>query len=181
MLLFKKTCLILLAASCSFTMLDARLFGLSFTGRKAEQVENKRVEKRMWSQPGSPSLMDKSFPITEWNKHFSGLGAKRAPISMSEKGSKERFNVRVLDRKEMSFEMSRWNERMADLHQRAGIQMDDRAQIAADHHLYSMMLGDAREYRDLGDKLSLRDINRYQFRRNRASDEIPAQRAGSGE
>jgi hypothetical protein len=59
--------------------------------------------------------------------------------------------------------------------------MDDKAQIAADHKLYGMMMQDARQYRELGDKLSLRDINRYQFRRNRSSDEVPMQKAGSDE
>lgn len=159
----------------------AKIFGLDFVGRKADGVEDRRVEKKLWTRPEGSSLMQKSFPIKEWNKHFSGLGSKRAPIAMSEKGKKDRYKVDVLDRKTTKFEMSRWNERMADLHKRAKVQMDERAQIAADHELYSRMMQDAREYRDLADKLTLRDINRYQFRRNHASDEVPTQKAGDGE
>ncbi|MFU8848052.1 MAG: hypothetical protein ACNA77_04975 [Opitutales bacterium] len=158
---------------------NAKIFGLDFVGRKAERVEDKRVEKKLWSRPEGSSLTDKSFPIKEWNKHFSGLGSKRAPIAMSEKGKKDRYKVEILDRKTTQFEMSRWNERMADLHKRARVQMDDRAQIAADHHLYRRMMSDAREYRELGETLTLRDINRYQFRRNHSSDEVPVQKAGA--
>lgn len=157
----------------------AKLFGLDFVGRKADRVEEKRVEKKLWTRPEGSSLTEKSFPIKEWNKHFSGLGAKRAPITMSEKGKKERYKVEILDRKTTTFEMSRWNERMADLHKRAKVQMDQRAQIASDHQLYNRMMHDAREYRDLADTLTLRDINRYQFRRNRSSDEVPTQKAGA--
>lgn len=181
MIFFQRVALTFLAFLCGVSLLEADIFGLDFTGRKADRVEEKRVEKKMWSRPESSSFMDKSFPIKEWNKHFSGLGSKRAPITLSEKEKKKRFEVEMLDRKTIDFEMSRWNERMADLHQRAGIQMDDKAQIASDHRLYSMMMQDARQYQDLADKLSLRDINRYQFRRNRLSDEIPTQKAGSGE
>ena len=178
---FKRVLLTLGVSLCCVSLLEAGIFGLDFAGRKAERVGEKRVEKKLWSGPESSSLMDKSFPIKEWNKHFSSLGSKRAPISMDEKKKKERFEVKMLDRKTTDFEMSRWNERMADLHQQAGIQMDDKAQIATDQRLYDMMLQDARQYKELADKLSLRDINRYQFRRNRSSDEIPTQKAGSGE
>lgn len=177
----KKILLPLAAFLCCASLLEADVFGLNFTGRKADRVEDKKVEKKLWKQPGEASLTDKSFPIKEWNKHFSGLGSKRAPITMGEKKEKERFKVEVLDRETMEFEMSRWNEHMADLHERAGIQIDDRARLAGDHKLYGMMLQDAREFRDLAEQLSLRDINRYQFRRNRSSDEIPTQKAGSGE
>lgn len=178
---FRKIVLLFVLFQLGSSMAQAKLFGLDFVGRKADRVEEKRVEKKLWTRPEGSSLMDKTFPIKEWNKHFSGLGSKRAPIAMSEKGKKERFEVEVLDRKTTKFEMSRWNERMADLHKRAGIQMDDKARLASDHELYQRMMQDAHEYKELGDTLSLRDINRYQFRRNRSSDEVPRQKAGSSD
>ena len=70
---------------------------------------------------------------------------------------------------------------MADLHRRAGIERDDRAQLVADRQLYNMMLQDTERFRDMGDELSLRDLNRYQFRRNRSDDGIPVEKAGSGD
>lgn len=178
---FKKLYLTLGLSSLSVSWLSAGIFGLEFLGRKAERVEQQRVEKKLWSKPEGAALMDKSFPIKEWSKHYSGLGAKRAPITMSEKRKKERFEVSVVNLKKVDFELSRWNDKLADLHKRAGIQIDDRARIAADHRLYNAMMGEARQYRDLGEKLSLQDINRYQFRRNRSSEEIPIQPAGAGE
>ena len=80
----------------------------------------------------------------------------------------------------VNFDMSIWNNRMADLHKRAGVDMDKRAQLVADRQLYDMMLQDAENYREMAEKLSLRDLNRFQFRRNRSKDGIPVQKAGEG-
>jgi len=151
---------LILGLSClSVSWLSAGIFGLDFLGRKAERVEQQRVEKKLWSKPEGASFTDKSFPIKEWSKHYSGLGVKRAPITMSEKDSKKRYEVSVLDQKKVEFELSRWNDKLSDLHKRAGIQMDDRAGIAADHRLYNAMMGEARQYRELGEKLAYRISN----------------------
>ena len=48
-------------------------------------------------------------------------------------------------------------------------------------HIQEIELQDAQQYRELGVKLSLRDINRYQFRRNRTNDGVPVQKAGAGD
>ncbi|MGB0743392.1 MAG: hypothetical protein ACPGSB_02595 [Opitutales bacterium] len=161
--------------------LHAAPFGLDFLSRKAERVEEKRVEKTTWEKPINSSLLNKSFPITNWNKHFSRLGSKRAPISMSEGREKKRFEKKMIERKTIDFEMSRLNQRMIDLHKRAGIDMDQRAQLVADRQLYDMMLQDAKNYREMAEKVSLRDLNIFQFRRNRTADGIPVQKAGEGE
>lgn len=166
-------------ASVAFLDANPSLTGL--VGRKADRVEEKRVEKKLWTRPEGSRFQDKTFPIKEWNKHFSSLGSKRAPITLSEKDAKKRFEVEILDRKTVDFEMSRWNERMADLHKRAGIQMDKKAQLTADRQLYNMVLQDAPHYQELAEELSLRDLNRFQFRRNRSSGSVPVQKAGSGD
>lgn len=150
----------------------------STTGR-AERLENKRVEKKIWARPKSSPIQNKTFPIKEWNKHFSGLGSKRAPITVTEKREKERFETKVFERKTKSLNRSNWNEQMADLHERAGIELDDQARIASNHKLYNEMMQDSRQYRELGETLSLREINRYQFRNNRPDGEIPAIEAGA--
>jgi len=154
---------------------------LDFTSRRADRVENKRVDKKMWAQPQTNSLMNKTFPIEQWDKHFSSVGSKRAPISLTEQKDKQMFKTKTFDRKEVEFDMSRWNEQMADLHKKAGIEMDDRAQLVADQRLYYMMLQDAEQYRDMGVEVSLRDLNRFQFRRNRSNDGVPVEKAGSGQ
>jgi hypothetical protein len=160
-------------------MVGANPLDLGFVGKKADRVEKKKFEKKPWGKPESSRLMDKTFPIKEWNKHFSSLGSKRAPITLSERDAKKRFEVEVLDRKTVDFEMSEWNDRMADLHERAGIQLDDKAQLTADRQLYSKMMQDAPHYREMKEELSLRDLNRFQFRRNRTDDGVPVKKAGS--
>lgn len=166
---------LLLAAS----FLHANVAALGLAGRRAATVEDKRVEKQMWAQPQSSSMMNKRFPIEHWDKHFSSVGSKRAPISLQEGKEKAIFRTKTLDRTAINFEMSRWNERMADLHKKAGIEVEDQAQLVADRQLYNMMLQDTRQFKELGGELSLRDLNRYQFRRNRSDAEIPVEQAGS--
>ena len=154
---------------------------VGFTGRRAERIEKQRVEKQIWTRPGASNFQGKTFPIQDWSKYYSPLGSKRAPITVNQKRKKERFQTNVIKHEEVTFELSRWNDRLASLHKRAGIQMDDRARIASDSRLYSMMLQDARRYEELAEELSLRDLNRFQFRRNRPEGKVPVQKAGAGE
>lgn len=163
------------------SLLSAAPFGLDFLDRKAERIETKKVEKKMWTRPGNSSFQTKRFPIKEWNKHFSTLGSKRAAISTSETKEKKIFKTKVLDRKTMEIKMSRWNDRMSELFKKADIQMDDRAKNISQRRMYDKMLQDAQQYRDLGETLSLSEINRYQFRRNRSTDGIPVQKAAEGQ
>ncbi len=41
------------------------------------------------------------------------------------------------------------------------------------------MMQDAPHYREMKEELSLRDLNRFQFRRNRTDDGVPVKKAGS--
>ncbi|MEO0509534.1 MAG: hypothetical protein AAF065_06720 [Verrucomicrobiota bacterium] len=144
-------------------------------------MQQKRVEKKVWSKPGPSNFQGKSFPIQEWNKYYSSIGTKRAPIAINEKKEKQVYKTDLIKRKEFATEMSRWNKDLADLHKKAGISMDDRAKIAADHKLYQMMLQDSQVYSELRKEVSLRDLNRFQFRRNRSDGELPIKKAGSDE
>lgn len=154
---------------------------LGLSGRRADRIENQRFDKKLWQQPESNSLMEKRFPLKEWDKHFSPVGTKRAPIAVVGQGDRAIFETNRINRKEVSFEMARWNERMADLHKKAGIEMSDEADMIASRQMYSALLRDSQQFSEMGEELSLRDINRYQFRRNRADGELPVQRAGAGE
>lgn len=154
---------------------------LGLSGRRADRIENQRFDKKLWQQPASNSLMEKRFPLKEWDKHFSPLGSKRSPIAVEGQGDRAIFRTNRIDRREVSFEMARWNERMADLHQKAGIEMSDEADLASSRQMYSAMLQDTQQFSEMGGELSLRDINRYQFRRNRSDEAVPVQRAGAGE
>ena len=85
----------------------------------------------------------------------------------------------MLKQKMVRFEMSQWNEQLSDLHKKAGIEVDDKARLIADQKFYYMMLQDSKKYSDMADEVSLRELNRYQFRRNRSDSDIPVEKAGS--
>jgi hypothetical protein len=85
----------------------------------------------------------------------------------------------MLDREMVHFKMLQWNEQISDLHKKAGIEMDDKARLVADQKLYYMMLQDSQKYSGMAEELSLRELNRYQFRRNRSDSDIPVEKAGS--
>ena len=70
---------------------------------------------------------------------------------------------------------------MIDLHLDAGLNLDDRAQLVTNQKLYQMLLQDRKKFGDLGKEVSLRDLNRYQFRRNRSDGNIPVNKAGTNQ
>jgi hypothetical protein len=154
---------------------------VSFAGKRATSLEGQRFEKKPWAKPQTNLLMNKTFPIEQWDKHFSSLGSKRAPISLSNDKDKNKqiFKTKTLDQKRVSYELSRWNEKLSDLHKKAGIKMDDEARLVADQKLYYMMLQESQEYSSMAEQLSLRELNRYQFRRNHSDSDIPVEKAGS--
>ena len=154
---------------------------LGLSGRRADGIENQRFDKKLWQPSQSSSLTDKRFPLKEWDKHFSPLGGKRAPIPVEVQEDRAIFETKRIDRKEINFDMARWNERMADLHEKAGIEMGDEAALVADQRRYAAFVGDTQQFSEMGEELSLRDINRFQFRRNRSDGEVPVQRAGAAE
>lgn len=172
-----------LALLMTAAYLEAESRTLGFTTRKADRIQGQRFEKKLWGQSGSRTLSKKSFPLTQWDKHFSSVGSKRAAIDLVDGKEKQMFKTETVSfqDKEMQFEMSRWNEKMKDLHKSAGIKMDDKAQLVSDQRLYSMMMKDSKSFRDMAEEVSLRDLNRYQFRRNRTDDGVPVEKAGSGE
>ena len=165
----------------SFSLLEANPRTVSLMGKRASSVEGQRVEKKIWVQSQTKIMMNKTFPIEQWDKHFSSIGSKRAPISLAEDKDKQLFKTKILDQKMVRFEMSQWNEQLSDLHKKAGIKMDDKARLVVDQKLYYMMLQDSQKYRDMAEDLSLRELNRYQFRRNRSDSDIPVEKAGSSQ
>ncbi len=176
----RKIITIALASLSVFLLPAASLANpLDAVGSRAEGIETKRFSKKIWSQPEGSALQNKRFPIQEWDKHFSAVGSQRAPIALKEARGKKSFKTKVLDQKKVPMDLSRWSQSMADLHSRAGIQVDDRSRLSGDHRLYRAMMDDARFYRDMGEVLSLRDINRYQFRHNRPDGKIPSAAAGA--
>jgi len=174
----------ILALLMTVAYLDAESRTLGFATKKADRIESQRFEKKIWGQSGSRTFTKKkSFPLKEWDMHFSSIGSKRAPIMLEDGKEKQLFKTKTktFENKAMHLEMSRWNDRMKDLHKTAGIDMDDKARLVSDQRLYSMMMQDAQRFSEMAEQVSLRDLNRYQFRRNRSDDGIPVEKAGSGQ
>ena len=177
-------------SSIFFLILTVTITGAPLRGAKtvldtyqkqATGVSSKRVKPGMWSNERRPNFMQKKFPFKEWDSHFSSLGSKRAPIALTEKRTKKRFKTKTIEFPNKAVEISEWDGRLAQLQRQAQISTDDTARKIADQRLYNKAMQDARQYKDLGAKLSLRDINRYQFRHNRSDTAVPVRQAGAGQ
>jgi hypothetical protein len=155
--------------------------GVDFTARQDRSFSQERFEKRPWGGGSGARLADRRFHITEWDKHYSSIGSKRAPIATGETREKKSFRFGTREFPRVDYERAPWNREMADLHRRAGLGPDGQTSRLAARRAYNEAIGDAQKYGSLGEAVSLRDINRYQFRRNRAEGPPPARKAGAGE
>lgn len=172
-----------LIALLLFSMVSYAIAGpnhsLGFAGKRADSISDKTVEKQQWTNRASSDLMEKSFPIQEWDKHYSSLGSKRSLINPSKTKDKAIFKTKTKEFERKELEIFRWNEKMKDLHKDAQL-IKDAGDIdkASDQQTYQMLLQDAQPYEDLAEELSLRDINKFQFRRNHSDGAVPVQPAG---
>ncbi|MEC8209668.1 MAG: hypothetical protein VX051_04340, partial [Verrucomicrobiota bacterium] len=133
----------------AISLLEANPRTVGFAGKRATSVEGQRVEKKLWAQSQTNFLMNKTFPVEQWDKHFSSLGNKRAPISLTENKDKQLFETKMLKQKMVRLKMSQWSEQLSDLHKKAGMEMDDKARLIADQKIYYMMLQDSQKYIDM--------------------------------
>ena len=153
---------------------------LEAVGRQAGAIQEKRAPVKQWSSGAALPLTDKRISMGQWSKHFSSVGSKRAPIEMK---SGERRTVQT-ERKTFpirSREMSRMDQQMARIEREARIGKKDTPLLLRDRQVYAMMLQGGAFEKEMGKQLSLRDLNRFQFRRNRNDGAVPVKQAGSGE
>jgi hypothetical protein len=160
---------------------NAGIFGSGLFNRQASDISEKRVKLKTWQSEKQSKLLDKKFTMTEWGKHFSSLGSKRSNISLQESKNKKLFKTETKTYATKIYEMSQWNERMAALQKQARISTDDIVKDITEKQLYGMMLQDAEKYADMGEELSLRDLNRFQFRHNRSAGAVPVETVGTEE
>lgn len=149
---------------------------LSSLNQKATGVTSKKWSSFQWSGTSTTSeFSEQRFPTPRWGKRSSRLGSKRAGRTFD-----KRFDRKLLGRKTKSYkklerEMSRLHQDLSSIFERAGIQTDQRSEEISNQALYSMMLQSTRKYEEIAEKVSLRDINRFQFRRNRSDGAIPVE------
>lgn len=148
---------------------------------QVETISEARYRERFWNNGQRESrLMQKSFPLKEYGKHYSSLGRNKAPISMGETREKSMFKADVKEYDVKDVKISEWNDEMSRLHKQARVQTDQTYADLATKQRYQAMLQDTpKAYETLAEEMSLRDINRFAFRRNRPKGESPSTAAGS--
>lgn len=171
-------CLLTFAATTAW--LSGQSATLEGVGKRAERVGSKRVDMQMWSSEKSSDLLSKTFPFQQWDKHYSSLGSKRAGLKQQWKGSKK-FDLKTIEFDTKDFDFSRWNQMLVELKEKARVSTDIDAERFVNTQMYQAMLQDTQQFKELREELSLRDLNRFQFRRNRSDGELPVQAAGEGQ
>ncbi|MEM7791219.1 MAG: hypothetical protein AAF546_07450 [Verrucomicrobiota bacterium] len=150
---------------------------LGSLNERADGIQSKAWSGSQWSGGSSRSgHLKKSFPIQEWGKRYSSLGSQRAGGVYKQRYDKKIYQKQIKSYDTWQFDMAQWNDYVSSIHERSAIQTDQRSKKISDRALYHMILQDTRSYRDLGERVSLRDINRFQFRRNRSDGDIPVER-----
>ena len=148
--------------------------------KQPTNLTQKRFQRKTWSNNQKSDLMQKSFPFKQWDSHYSSLGSKRSNISLSETKEKKRFQAEMVEFSTKEMEISRWNGRIADLEREALISTDTTVKRIEDKRIYDRMMKKTENYADTAETLSLRDINRFQFRQNRSDGAVPVRKAGVG-
>jgi hypothetical protein len=148
--------------------------------KQATDVSQKRFDKKSWSNGQQSDLMQKSFPFKQWDTHYSSLGSKKSNISLTESKEKKRFKSEMVEFDTTEMDISKWDGQLADLERQAQVSTDKTARKIADRRIYESVMQKSKSFAETGEILSLRDINRYQFRSNRSDSAVPVREAGVG-
>jgi hypothetical protein len=155
--------------------------GIEDLGQRSQAGE-RLVPKQSWQGGSRISPQEKSFELKTWDKHFSPWGSKRSEVGgQKNKLSQKKFPKRSFESGQKKFKksMASIDQNLEDLYREAGIDLSDQARLVENRQLYQRVLQDTKQpFEALKEELSLRDINRFQFRRNRTDDGVPVQAAG---
>jgi hypothetical protein len=145
---------------------------------RATDVSQKRFKQKTWSGGQQSDLMKKSFPFKQWDRQYSSLGSKRSRVSTKDTKDKERFEVGRVEFAQKEMDVSKWSGRLAELEDKAQISTGKTSKQIEDKRIYESLMQTSKNYTETGDTLSLRDINRFQFRQNRSDSSVPVSEAG---
>ena len=148
-----------------------------------QELSQKRFKQEKWSGGQQSDLTGKTIQFKHWNKNYSSLGSKKWDYPIEKARNKKRFEAGTVDffKKNKEIKLSDWQGYLANLETKAQISTDTTARIIQDKRMYEMMLQQAENYKDTGETLSLREINRFQFRKNRSDSDVPVTKVGSVE
>ena len=151
--------------------------------KQEEGLSQKRFNQKEWSSGQQSDLTQKTFAFEHWNKNYTSLGSKKWDYSSDKASDRKRFKSDKANffQKNKDIDFSEWQGYLASLESRAQVSTDTTARIIQDKRTYERMLQQAENFKDTGETLSLRDINRFQFRSNRSDDDVPVTQAGSEE
>ncbi len=162
-------------------LLQAKSEPLDLTAKRADKISKKRVAISKWKGQSISTLNQKVIPIKKWSKHYNSLGRKRASVTDRPLMDRKVYATRTREYPVKSMDLSHWNDRIAKLQKQARITTDDSVNHIEEKRIYGMMLEAASQYKKMRKKLSLRDLNRFQFRRNHQASGVPMQKAGAGD
>ncbi len=141
-------------------------------------ISKKRLSIQLWG--GQHTMLErKTFPITEWSKHYSSFGRPKSLINTTQTLKKKSYQSNKLSFAINEKRLAQLSGRLALLKTQARMSTDDRYDAIEDHRVYAMLLQGAQQYGEMREQLSLRELNRFQFRRNRQADGVPVQKAGA--
>jgi len=134
------------------------------------------------TNPRSDLMMQNDrIQFQEWHRSYSSIGEKRVD-QFAQRGGKE-FRTDTVEygtweRKEARISLE------ADQRKLANVKNWNTVRENVLSHQFSgteMQTPEAKRFSEMVDEVSLRDINRYQFMKNKTDAGIPVQRAGSNE
>ena len=140
---------------------------------------NKMSSKR-FSSSRINSVSTQRFPVNEWPSRYSSFGGKRYPMENKKKWGGERFNTSLID-----IEISPNQKYASENFQRvSNTNIENRSPAAASIEfrdaVYAELDKRVDDMMNNVNNMSLRDINRFQFRKDRPSEPgFPVQQAGS--
>ena len=144
----------------------------------ATTISKKRLPLQLWG--GEHAKFErKTFPITEWSQHYSSFGRPKSLISTKQTLKHKSYESNKLLFAVNEKKLAQLSGHLALLKTQARMSIDDRYDLIKDHRLYAMMLQGAQQYGEMREQLSLRELNRFQFRRNRQADGVPVEKAGA--
>ncbi|MGC6455652.1 MAG: hypothetical protein ACON39_07695 [Coraliomargaritaceae bacterium] len=181
---FKFPIRILLACClCPLLASGQTLDAKSKLGQQVSRVSDKKFKRETWrgGKQLSP-LGKKSFHMIEYDKHYSSLGSQKASTAFDKKvGRKEYKTPDVVTYDRVPRKVSSWSGRQAELKKKSRLETSQKAPGIGDRQLYEAILQDTPQaYADMADQLSMKQINRFAFRRNRSKESPKAIAAGQG-
>lgn len=144
--------------------------------KRADRIGSKRFSGNLWEGGSTSRFQDNVISIDKWQSRFSSLGQRRANISMQGKNM-ETITPQTIEMNQIRFQRNtQFNDRdvATDRPSRFSTeQTSSRFQGSSQSFMTGPQHQAIQEMRE--QEISMRDINRFQFRRSRQEDPLTRQ------